>query len=238
MAIVMIFKFMHSSSNVQLKLSNLSFEKELFRDIFNVALPASLAPIFTVGTILVLTGLVGQFGVSALAGYGIGSRIEFLMIPLVFGIGTAMTAMVGTNTGANKFKRAERIGWLGGSFAGLFSGIIGLILILTSSYWIHFFATDQATYLVTKQYIEIVGLCFAFQGLGLSLYFASQGANAMKWPIIAIISRFVLAALGGWIAVNWFSAGIAGVFYAAASAMTLYGLILVLSLKMGAWRST
>ncbi|MDB9967878.1 MATE family efflux transporter [Gammaproteobacteria bacterium] len=142
MAIVMIFKFMHSSSNVQLKISNLSFEKELFRDIFNVALPASLAPIFTVGTILILTGLVGQFGVSALAGYGIGSRIEFLMIPLVFGIGTAMTTMVGTNIGANKVERAERIGWLGGSFAGLFSGMIGLILILSSSYWINFFATD------------------------------------------------------------------------------------------------
>ena len=146
MAIVMIFKFMHSSSNVQLKLSNLSFKKELFRDIFNVALPASLAPIFTVGTILILTGLVGQFGVSALAGYGIGSRIEFLMIPLVFGIGTAMTTMVGTNIGAKKVERAERIGWLGGSFAGLFSGMIGLILILSSSYWINFFATDQATY--------------------------------------------------------------------------------------------
>ena len=92
--------------------------------------------------------------------------------------------------------------------------------------------------IVTKQYIEIVGLCFTFQGLGLSLYFASQGANAMKWPIIATVSRFVVAALGGWIAVNWFSSGIAGVFYAAASAMTLYGLMLVLSLKMGAWRRT
>jgi Na+-driven multidrug efflux pump len=80
-------------------------------------------------------------------------------------------------------------------------------------------------------------LCFTFQGLGLSLYFASQGANAMKWPIIATISRFVVAALGGWIAVNWFSSDIAGVFYAAASAMTLYGLMLVFSLKMGAWRS-
>ena len=168
---------MHSSSNVQLKLSNLSFEKELFRDIFNVALPASLAPIFTVGTILILTGLVGQFGVSALAGYGIGSRIEFLMIPLVFGIGTAMTTMVGTNIGANKVERAERIGWLGGSFAGLFSGMIGLTLILSSSYWINFFATDQATYEVTKQYIEIVGLCFTFQGLGLSLILCIAGSQ-------------------------------------------------------------
>jgi Na+-driven multidrug efflux pump len=205
--LVMFLKLMHSSSEVQLKLSLLYFEKELFKDIFTVALPASLSPVFTVGTILVLTGLVGQFGDSALAGYGIGSRIEFLMIPLV-----------------------------GGSVAGFFSGIIGLILFLTSDYWISLFATDQATYIVTKQYIEIVGLCFGFQGLGLSLYFASQGANAMKWPIFATISRFIVAALGGWISVNYFSTGISGIFYSAAAAMTLFGLMLGLSLKMGAWR--
>ena len=234
--LVMFLKLMHSSSEVQLKLSLLYFEKELFKDIFTVALPASLSPVFTVGTILVLTGLVGQFGDSALAGYGIGSRIEFLMIPLVFGIGTAMTAMVGTNMGAKKIERAERIGWVGGSVAGFFSGIIGLILFLTSDYWISLFATDQATYIVTKQYIEIVGLCFGFQGLGLSLYFASQGANAMKWPIFATISRFIVAALGGWISVNYFSTGISGIFYSAAAAMTLFGLMLGLSLKMGAWR--
>jgi len=236
--LAMFLKLMHSSSEVQLKLSLLYFEKELFKDIFTVALPASLSPVFTVGTILVLTGLVGQFGDSALAGYGIGSRIEFLMIPLVFGIGTAMTAMVGTNMGAKKIERAERIGWVGGSLAGFFSGIIGLILFLTSNYWIGLFATDQATYIVTKQYIEIVGLCFGFQGLGLSLYFASQGANAMKWPIFATISRFIVAALGGWISVNYFSTGISGIFYSAAAAMTLFGLMLGISLKMGAWRKS
>jgi putative MATE family efflux protein len=237
-ALLMVLKLLHTSSEVQLRLSQLSFKKELFSDIFSVALPASLAPIFTVGTILVLTGLVGQFGDSALAGYGIGSRIEFLMIPLVFGIGSAMTTMVGTNIGAKKIERAEKIGWVGGSFAGIFSGIIGLILALTSNHWIHFFATDQATYLVTKQYIEIVGLCFAFQGLGLSLYFASQGANAMRWPILATTARFAVAAIGGWVSVNYLSSGLVGVFYSAATAMTLFGLMLVISLKMGAWRNS
>jgi Na+-driven multidrug efflux pump len=88
---------------VELNLKRLSLKKDLLADIFSVALPASLSPIFTVATILVLTGFVGQFGASALAGYGIGSRIEFLMIPLVFGIGTAMTTMVGTNMGQKIF---------------------------------------------------------------------------------------------------------------------------------------
>ena len=68
-ALAMLLRLIHPSSDLQLKLSLLYFEKELFKDIFNVAVPASLSPVFTVGTILILTGLVGQFGDSALAGY-------------------------------------------------------------------------------------------------------------------------------------------------------------------------
>jgi putative MATE family efflux protein len=113
MAIVIIAKILRSDSSVQLKISKIGFKKELFADIFSVALPASLSPIFTVGTVLVLTGLIGQFGTSAIAGYGIGSRVEFLLIPIVFSIGTAMTTMVGTNIGANKIVRAEKIGMVG-----------------------------------------------------------------------------------------------------------------------------
>jgi|TARA_B110000438_G_C15819178_1_gene653448 putative MATE family efflux protein len=237
MTLIMFLKFSSSSSPIRLKLSRLSPEKELFKDILDVALPASLAPVFTVGTILVLTGLVGQFGTSALAGYGIGSRVEFLMIPLVFGIGTAMTAMVGTNIGAKNIARAEKIGFIGGISAGAFAGIIGVILALTPELWINYFATDEATYLVTKQYIQIVGVCYAFQGLGLSLYFASQGANAMKWPIIGTVTRFIIAALGGSIAVYWFESNLSGIFYSAAAAMLIFGLILLISLKMGAWRT-
>ena len=158
------------------------------------------------------------------------------MIPLVFGIGTAMTAMVGTNIGAKNIARAEKIGFIGGISAGAFAGIIGVILALTPELWINYFATDEATYLVTKQYIQIVGVCYAFQGLGLSLYFASQGANAMKWPIIGTVTRFIIAALGGSIAVYWFESNLAGIFYSAAAAMLIFGLILLISLKMGAWR--
>jgi len=50
-----------------------------------------------------------------------------------------MTTMVGTNIGANKILRAEKIGMVGASSAGLLSGIIGLILALTPELWIAFF---------------------------------------------------------------------------------------------------
>ena len=236
MSFVMIIKLSSHSSAIRLRTSRLSFERDLFEDIFSVALPASLNPIFTVATVLILTGLVGQFGSNALAGYGIGSRVEFLMIPIVFGIGAAMTSMVGTNIGANKMERAEKIGLIGSVSSGLLSAVIGITLALTPEFWISYFTSDEATFLVTKQYIQILGFCYLFQGLGLSLFFASQGANAMKWPIIITFIRFLIASIGALLAVYWFSSGLVGIFYSSAGAMMIYGVMMILSLKMGSWR--
>ena len=93
---------------VKLRIHSLRLEIALFRDILKVGLPASLSPILNVFTILCITSLVGRFGPAALAGYGIGARLEFLLIPLIFGIGAALTSMVGVNMGAGKLMRAVR----------------------------------------------------------------------------------------------------------------------------------
>jgi Na+-driven multidrug efflux pump len=208
----------------------------LFADIFSVALPASLSPIFTVGTVLVLTGLIGQFGTTAIAGYGIGSRVEFLLIPIVFSIGTAMTTMVGTNIGANNISRAEQIGMVGAASSGLLSGLIGLILALTPDFWISFFTSDQEVLSVTKIYIQILGVCYLFQGVGLSLYFASQGANSMRWPIVITAIRFIVFTVAALLSVYYFATGVVGIFYSSAGAMILFGILMFIAVKKGAWR--
>ena len=227
MVLVILLKLLSQSVIARLQLHQFILSKDLFNNIFEVAIPGSLSPLFTVGTILVLTGLVGQFGTEALAGYGIGSRVEFLMIPLIFGVGTAMTAIVGANIGAKNIERAEKVGISGGLSAGFISAFIGVILALFPDLWIGFFTDDPKAYLVTKKYIQIVGPFYIFQGIGLSLYFASQGANAMKWPIIATIARFAIAGLGGGMSVYWFSFGIEGVFLSSALAMAVFGLSLI-----------
>ena len=210
----------------------------MFDNIFEVAVPASVSPLLTVGTILVLTGLVGTFGAEALAGYGIGSRVEFLMIPLIFGIGTAMTSIVGANIGAQDIERAEKVGIYGGSTAGIVSIFIGLTLAVFPDVWIQFFTDDLKAYEVTKQYIQIVGPFYIFQGVGLSLYFASQGANAMKWPTIATIARFLIASIGGAVSIYWFGFGIESIFFSSSLAMMIFGAMIFISIKRGAWRKT
>ena len=236
MVTVILIKLQSNSVPASLKKEKFQLSKSLFDNIFEVAIPASVSPLLTVGTILVLTGLVGTFGTEALAGYGIGSRVEFLMIPLIFGIGTAMTSIVGANIGAKEIIRAEKVGIYGGSTAGIVSVFIGLTLALFPESWIQFFTNDPKAFEVTKQYIQLVGPFYVFQGVGLSLYFASQGANAMKWPTIATIIRFLVASIGGAISVYWLGLGIESIFISSSVAMTIFGIMIFVSIKRGAWR--
>ena len=236
MVTVILIKLQSNSVPASLKKEKFQLSKSLFDNIFEVAIPASVSPLLTVGTILVLTGLVGTFGTEALAGYGIGSRVEFLMIPLIFGIGTAMTSIVGANIGAKEIIRAEKVGIYGGSTAGIVSVFIGPTLALFPESWIQFFTNDPKAFEVTKRYIQLVGPFYIFQGVGLSLYFASQGANAMKWPTIATIIRFLVASIGGAISVYWLGLGIESIFISSSVAMTIFGIMIFVSIKRGAWR--
>ena len=236
MVTVILLKLRSKSIPASLRKERFQLKKFLFDNIFEVAIPASLSPLLVVGTILVLTGLVGRFGTEALAGYGIGSRVEFLMIPLIFGIGSAMTSIVGANIGALNIDRAEKVGILGGSTAGFVSILIGLTLALFPEAWIQFFTDDIKAFEVTKKYIQIVGPFYIFQGIGLSLYFASQGANAMKWPTIATIARFIIACAGGGVSVYWLELGIESIFISSSAAMAIFGLMIFISIKKGAWR--
>ena len=77
-----------------------------------------LSSLQTVLTAVILTGFVGRYGAAALAGYGVGLRLELLQIPLVFAVGQALVVLVGTHIGAGRAERAKRIAWIGAALRG------------------------------------------------------------------------------------------------------------------------
>lgn len=206
-----------------------------FMGILKVGLPSALSPVFTIATISGINVLVGEFGVAALAGYGIGSRIEFLLIPMVFGLGVAMNALVGVNLGAGQLARAVRIGWTGGFTAAAFTGVAGILLALFPQVWAGLFTDDPATLASAQSYLRIMGPFFAFQGLGLSLYFASQGAGTVTWPVIATVLRFVIAIGVGALCVYGLELPLNSVYLMASIGMLIFGSITAVALKLGVW---
>lgn len=198
------------------------FRKALAWDILKVALPGAVNTVLTNANVMVVTSLVGAFGTLALAGYGAGARLEYLQIPLVFGLGTALVTMVGMNVGAGQAARARRVALTGAGLAAAVTGGVGLLSAIVPSLWIGFFSNDLDVLRVGETYSQIVGPTYGFFGVGLALYFASQGTGRVHWALLAGSARLAIAAGGGIIAF-WLGGDLSALFVAVAAGFVVFG---------------
>jgi putative MATE family efflux protein len=221
-------------SVVRLSLRRQRFEKRLFIAILRVGAVAALITVQTNATVAVTTAIVGQFGPAAIAGYGVGSRLEYLLVPLVFGLGSPLVAMVGTSIGAGNGARALRTAWIGAAIAFALTEAIGLAAASFPLAWLGLFGRDPTMLAAGAQYLRVVGPCYGLFGLGMALYFASQGAGRLRWPLTAALSRFAVATGGGWLAFH-LTGGLTYVFVALSAALAVFGLINAAAVAAGAW---
>jgi len=232
---VALFAYLRSGRNVvRLSFHDVRFRWPLFGDILRVGAIAALITVQTNLTIVITTALVGRFGPAAIAGYGTGARLEYLLIPLVFGLGGPLVAMVGTNLGAGQRDRAVRAAWIGAAVAAGLTEIIGLWAAAAPHAWLSLFDTDPGMLDAGSRYLHAVGPFYGLFGLGMALYFASQGAARLLWPLLANLARLAIAAGGGWLALRW-SGDLFSVFLALSAALTAFGLINAAAVARGAW---
>ena len=223
-----------SRSLLRPSLRGLQLRWALFADILRVGLVGTVSTVATNLAIGITTALVGAYGTAAIAGYGTASRLEYLLVPLVFGLGAPLVAMVGTCIGAGQRERALRATWIGAAIAFAMTEAIGLWAAAYPAAWLSLFNTEPAMIEAGSHYLRIVGPWYGFFGLGLVLYFASQGAGRLLWPVLGNIARLVVAVAGGWLALHGGYA-IAGVFAAQAAAMVVYGIANAWAIAGGAW---
>jgi Na+-driven multidrug efflux pump len=207
----------------------------LAREILRVGAVAAVSSIQTNVTIGLVTALVGMAaGPQAVAGFGTAARLEYLLVPLVFGLGGPLVALVGTNVGAGNRARALRIAWIGAGIAALLTEIIGVAAALYPAAWLRLFDSDPAMLETGSAYLRAVGPFYGCFGFGLALYFASQGAGRLGWPLIAALLRLAVAIGGGLLALRLSDSAV-GVFAALGAALAVFGLVNAIAILAGAW---
>lgn len=204
------------------------------RDILRVGALACLSPLQTVLTILILTRLVSHFGTDALAGYGIGARLEFLLVPIAFAVGVASVPLVGMAIGAGQVARARQAAWTAAALAAVLLGGLGLVVALMPEVWTLLFTHDPAVVAAAALYFHWAGPAYGFFGLGLSLYFSSLGAGKALGPVLAGTVRLLLVAVGG-LLLAWAETPPWTIFALVAVGMVAYGLAVVLAIRWTAW---
>jgi putative MATE family efflux protein len=218
-------------------LVGMALRRALFTEILEVGVIGSFSTITANVTIMLVTGLVGTFGTAALAGYGICVRLEFMVSPIAFGIGVGATTLVGIAAGAGQWQHAVRAAWAGGLAAALGGGVIGWAAALFPEAWARLFSSEPAVIAAAIACITRVAPFYCLFALGLTLYFASQGARRMAMPFAAGFVRLATAALGGSYAAKQLGLGLDGVFDALAVSFVVYGVLIAGGLLIMPWRA-
>jgi putative MATE family efflux protein len=206
-------------------------EWRTFREILRVGAISSLNSLQTVLTAVVITGFVGRYGAAAIAGYGVGLRLELLQIPLVFAVGQALVVLVGTHIGAGRPERAKTIAWVGAGFAASISLAIAIGASVFPLAWVGLFSADPAVLDDGSRYLRTVAPFYPFLAAGIALYFASQGAGRVVRPVLAGTVRLALVIAGGALAVS-----LQGVFIVVAAAMIAFGALTMGFVYSAKWK--
>jgi Na+-driven multidrug efflux pump len=142
--------------------------------------------------------------------------------------------MVGANVGAGRRKRALQIALTGAAVSFALCEAIGLAAAIWPGAWLGLFGSNPAMLAIGGAYLHWVGPAYGFFGLGLALYFASQGAGKLAWPLIGGVLRLALAVGGGWLALR-LTGSVGAVFAMLGLALIAYGAVIATAVRSGAW---
>lgn len=232
--LVMGWYVLSGRTGISLRVPGFHFHREMFAEILKVGALACFYPVQSVLTTSVLTSMLARFGPEALAGYGIGARLEFFLTSIAFSCGVASVPMVGMAVGAGKIARARRVAWTGAVISAVGVGALVAPLAAFPDIWTGLFTDNPLVRKAAGDYLLVAGPMFAVLSIGISLYFSSQGAAKVGGSVLAQTVRLAVVLFGGlWLlsigaSYIWF-------FVLAGAAMAAFGLFTAAMVKITSW---
>jgi len=231
---VMSWYLFSGRARVVPKIVGLQVRWEMLADILKVGAISCFSPLQSVLSISIFTHFLARYGTEVLAGFGIGSRLEFMLTSLAFSFGIASVPMIGMAIGAERISRARRVALVAGVLSFVTVGVIATVIAIVPNIWVHIFTDDPGVRTAGRQYLSTAAPMYAFIGLAMSMYFSSQGAAKVLGPVLAQTARLVFIAAGGaWLVARNASAG--DFFVLAAMSMVLLGVLSALAVLMTRW---
>lgn len=211
-----------------------AFRWQTLLRILKQGLLAASQSVMTITYAMVTTVLFSRFGTDWLAGFGLAVRLELIMVPVIFGIGSSLIAIVGAYVGAGQRDRAVSIAWRGVLINAALVGTVGILLSLFPGAWCGLVGSDAQVIENCSQSLRIIAPSYVFFALGLGCYFGSQGLNTLKFPVFGAFLRLAVVTTG----LFWVSSttSINTVLYLVAAAVVVYGVFVTVALKLGPWR--
>jgi len=223
----------------RVKLSRLFFKPEakIFRMLIGISIPGSLQNFYHTLSGLIIMRLVTAFGTPAVAAYGIGIRLDIMVMLPGWAIGAAVATILGQNLGANQPERAEKTAWLG---AGMY---FILLFVVSSAMWfgasnvISLFNNDPEVVELGSNYIRIVAIGYLFLSLSLILTMAMNGAGYTFVPMLLIAITYLLFRIPlAFILSKYDGLNTNGIWFAVSGSFILQAALVVTWFRLGHWK--
>jgi Na+-driven multidrug efflux pump len=190
-------------------------------EILRVGVPAALATSVANLGLMMLTAVVTRLGDADLAAYGLGTRLDFLLMSFGYGFGAAVLTLVGLATGARRLDRVHGFVVRAAAITVVLFAIPGLLLWWRPALWLGLFTDDPGIHQVGAQYFRIVGPSYPFVGISMVIAFAFQGLGRATIPLAWMIIRMVGVLAVAIVCTQWLGLGERAVFTSIAVANVL-----------------
>ncbi|MCC6849334.1 MAG: MATE family efflux transporter [Deltaproteobacteria bacterium] len=159
------------------------------REIVRVGVPAALSTSVNNIGLMVLTGVVARLGASDLAAYGLGTRLDFVLMALAYGVGVAVLTLVGLAAGATREDRIRAFVGRGIASVVLLLAVPGLVVWWRPALWLGMFSDDPGVLAVGRAYFRTIAPTYPFVGASMVVAFAFQGLGRATLPLAVSIVR-------------------------------------------------
>jgi len=168
-------------------------QAKLFRDIAQQGLPAGFNMLTIAVGIFVITYYIGRFGQDAVAAYGVGMRIEQLVLLPPLGLHIATLALVAQNFGAQKYDRVRETVKTALLYGGILTGAGTVLLLVFAPWLVQSFTADAKVVATGIGYLMVEAfVLYAYVILFVSVA-AMQGIKKPMFAVVIGILRQIIA---------------------------------------------
>jgi len=153
------------------------------RDILKIGLPAAGANMLTPVAAAIMTAIVAGYGESAVAAFGVGSRIESIACLIVLALSMTLPPFISQNFGAGQLQRVEEAYKVSIKFILVWQTFIYAVLAVCAHWIASAFAQEAEVADLIKLFIWILPLGYGLQGI---VILTNSSFNALHKPMIAL----------------------------------------------------
>jgi len=153
------------------------------RHILKIGLPAAGANMLTPIAAAIMTAIVATYGESAVAAFGVGSRLESIACLIVLALSMTLPPFISQNFGAGQLQRVEDAYKVAIRFILAWQILIYLLLALCASWIASVFTKEAEVADLIKLFIWILPLGYGLQGI---IILTNSSFNALHKPMIAL----------------------------------------------------